>query len=160
MKISEKRLRKLVREEVPNCVPDDELPDDYEPPEDDPCWDGYSPVGMKSESPKNGPEHVLRNYIRKEARRLSESADVDRIVQATYELFEQNGLNPRIRQRNVVEFGSGYDYVRIDQHDQHFFDVKISLPGMTKTHRISVRDSETARDAAIEIYDKLSKYGV
>jgi hypothetical protein len=105
-------------------------------------------------------EDKLRRIIREEIHRLSEGSNSTRIVQALYELMERNGLNPRIKQQNVVEFGDGYDYVRVHQHDQHFFDVKISVPGMTKTHRINVRDSETARDAAIEIYDKLDRYGV
>jgi hypothetical protein len=105
-------------------------------------------------------ESRIRQIIREEIRRLSEGTDNTRIVQALYELMERGGLNPRIKQQNVVEFGDGYDYVRVDQHDQHFFDVKISVPGMTKTHRISVRDSETAEDAATEIYDKLARYGI
>lgn len=45
-----KRVLPKLEKEVPNCVPLDEVGDDIEKDDDDPCWDGYVQMGTKEES--------------------------------------------------------------------------------------------------------------
>lgn len=52
MKITEKKLKKIVREEIKNVVK-----------EEDPCWDGYTMVGMKEKNGKKVPNCVPEDEV-------------------------------------------------------------------------------------------------
>lgn len=82
-------IRTLVREEVPNCIPDEDLPDDYDPLEDDPCQDGWSMLGMKAESRLN--EDAYSDMLDRldRASHQSERVDIAYDVAEQYLGFEQ-----------------------------------------------------------------------
>lgn len=55
MKITEKELRQIVREELKNVMKEDESDDE------DPCWDNYKMVGTKEKNGKEVPNCVPKD---------------------------------------------------------------------------------------------------
>lgn len=55
MKITEKELRQIVREELKNVMKEDEGDDE------DPCWDNYKMVGTKEKNGKEVPNCVPKD---------------------------------------------------------------------------------------------------